>query len=110
MASQILVPVIILGVIGLIIGVALAIASQKLAVKEDERIPQVRAVLPGANCGGCGYPGCDGCAAAIVKGEAPVNACPVGGAAVETNQTGIWYLFSCRYGSAYFCIFNSIKQ
>ena len=42
----------------------------------------MREALPGNNCGGCGYPGCDGAAAAIVKGEAPVTACPVGGSAV----------------------------
>ena len=59
MASQIIVPVVILGIMALIIGVALAIAAKRFEVKEDERIPQVRAVLPGANCGGCGYPGCD---------------------------------------------------
>ena len=47
----------------------------------DEREVQVREALPGNNCGGCGFPGCDGLAAAIAKGEAPVNACPVGGAA-----------------------------
>ena len=40
------------------------------------------AALPGNNCGGCGFPGCSGLAAAIVKGEAEVSGCPVGGAAV----------------------------
>lgn len=89
MATQIIVPVIVLGVMALIIGVALAVAAKRFEVKEDERIPKVRAVLPGANCGGCGYPGCDGCAAAIVKGEAPVNACPVGGAAVAEKVGAI---------------------
>ena len=43
----------------------------------------MREALPGNNCGGCGYPGCDGAAAAIVNGEAPVTVCPVGGAAVS---------------------------
>ena len=51
-------------------------------VEEDPRIGQVLECLPGANCGGCGFPGCGGCASAIVAGTAPVNACPVGGAAV----------------------------
>ena len=57
-------------------------------VKKDERIPLVRAALPGANCGGCGYPGCDALAEAIVKGDAPANACPVGGpsTAVEVGE------------------------
>ena len=44
-----------------------------------EREEAILAELPGNNCGGCGYPGCDGLAAAIAKGEAPVNGCPVGG-------------------------------
>lgn len=42
----------------------------------------VREALPGNNCGGCGYPGCDGAAAAVVKGEAPISVCPVGGSPV----------------------------
>ena len=42
-------------------------------------------MLPGNNCGGCGYPGCSGLAAAIAAGEAPVNACPVGGAPVAAK-------------------------
>ncbi len=68
-----------LGGIGLLIGIILVIASVKLAVKVDEREAAVRAVLPGANCGACGYPGCDGYAAAVAAGAAPVNACSVGG-------------------------------
>ena len=51
-------------------------------VEVDEKEILVRAELPGNNCGGCGYPGCDGAAAAVVKGEAPVSVCPVGGAPV----------------------------
>jgi electron transport complex protein RnfB len=58
---------------GLLIGVLLLIASIKLAVKVDEREAAVRAVLPSANCGACGFPGCDGYAAAVAKGEAALN-------------------------------------
>jgi electron transport complex protein RnfB len=82
MINAILIPVVILGVMGLIFGAGLAVAAKKFEVKQDERIPLVRAELPGANCGGCGYPGCDAMAEAIVKGEAPANGCPVGGAKV----------------------------
>lgn len=89
MANQIMIPVMVLGIMGLIFGVILAVAAKAFEVKEDERIPLVRAALPGANCGGCGYPGCDGCAAAIVAGEAAVNACPVGGAAVAEKIADI---------------------
>ena len=67
------------GIIGLIIGVLLGIAGRIFAVAVDEKEVKIRELLPGNNCGGCGYPGCDGLAAAIAKGEAPANKCPVGG-------------------------------
>lgn len=73
---------IVIGAIGIVIGLLLGVASEKFKVEVDEKEIAVRAELPGNNCGGCGYPGCDGLAAAIAKGEAPVNACPVGGADV----------------------------
>jgi electron transport complex protein RnfB len=68
-----------LGGLGVVMGVVLAIASVKLAVKVDPREERVRSALPGANCGACGYPGCDGYAAAVARGEAPLNSCTVGG-------------------------------
>ncbi len=71
--------VLVLGVLGLAFGLILAYASKKFAVEVDERVEGILAVLPGANCGGCGYPGCGGLANAIVEGKAPINACPVGG-------------------------------
>lgn len=80
-AAQILIPVGILGAMALVFGLLLAVASKIFEVKVDERVPLVRDALPGANCGGCGFPGCDACAAAIVGGTAACNACPVGGAA-----------------------------
>lgn len=69
----------VVGGVGLFIGLFLGIAAIKFKVEVDEKEEAVLAVLPGNNCGGCGYPGCSGLAAAIAKGEAPVNACPVGG-------------------------------
>ena len=77
----VLVSVLVVGGAGLIIGLLLGLAGKKFAVEVDERETLVREALPGNNCGGCGYPGCDGAAAAVVKGEAPVTVCPVGGAA-----------------------------
>lgn len=74
-----------LGGLGLIIGIVLAIASVKLAVKVDAREAAVRAVLPGANCGACGFPGCDGYAAAVASGSATLNKCSVGGASVARS-------------------------
>lgn len=74
----------IVGGTGAIIGIFLGIAGDKFKVETDQREIDVREALPGNNCGGCGFPGCDGLAAAIAKGEAPVNACPVGGEAVSS--------------------------
>jgi electron transport complex protein RnfB len=73
--------VIVLGVLGAVFGLVLAVAAKKFAVETDEREAKILEVLPGANCGGCGYPGCAGYAAAIVKGDAKPNCCAAGGAA-----------------------------
>lgn len=70
------------GLTGLIIGGLLGVASRIFAVRTDEKEEKIRELLPGNNCGGCGYAGCDGLAAAIARGEALVNGCPVGGEAV----------------------------
>lgn len=72
----------VIGITGLLIGLLLGIAGKKFAVEVDEREAEVREVLPGNNCGGCGYAGCDALAQAIAKGEAPTNACPVAGAEI----------------------------
>lgn len=74
--------VLVLGGAGLLLGVGLAVAAAKMAVPVDERVAAVRDRLPGANCGACGFPGCDGLAAALVKGEAKPDACKAGGPAV----------------------------
>ena len=68
--------IILLGAMGLIFGAVLAYASKKFAVEIDERVEKILEVLPGANCGGCGFPGCGGLANAIVEGKSPVNGCP----------------------------------
>ena len=80
---MILIAVISLGAIGAIGAVFLYAASKKFEVYEDPRIAQVQEVLPGANCGGCGYPGCGGFATACVKADTLDGLlCPVGGAPV----------------------------
>lgn len=83
--SAIMIATVCVGGAGILIGILLGIAGEKLKVEVDEREEKILGVLPGNNCGGCGYPGCSGLAAAIVKGEAPVNQCPVGGASVGTQ-------------------------
>ena len=72
--------IVVLGVLGALFGLVLAVASKVFEVKKDPREEAVLSHLAGANCGGCGYPGCAGCAAAIVAGNAPVNACAPAGA------------------------------
>ena len=71
--------VLVLGVLALVFGLVLAIASKVFEVKVDPRLPEIQACLAGANCGGCGYPGCGGCAEAILAGKAPVTACAPAG-------------------------------
>jgi electron transport complex protein RnfB len=70
----------ILGVLGLVFGVLLGFASKKFHIEVDSRIPKLRECLPGANCGGCGYAGCDAYAEAMVMSGAKLNLCTVGGA------------------------------
>lgn len=89
MLNAILVPIGILSAFGLLFGIGLAIAARVFEVPEDPRVPMVRAALPGANCGGCGLPGCDALANAIVAEQAAVNACPVGGAECAAAIAGI---------------------
>ena len=75
--------VIVLGSIALVAAVILYVCSKKFAVKEDPRLALVSEALPGANCGGCGFPGCSGMADALVKaadaGSLEGLNCPVGG-------------------------------
>ena len=70
-----------LGGLSLIFGVVLAIAFKKLAVKVSEEEEKIRSLLPGANCGACGFPGCDAYAHALAQktGECPPHLCTVGG-------------------------------
>ena len=82
-------PLLLMGIMGGVFGVLLAIASVIFKVHQDERIGLIRAVLPGANCGGCGYPGCDGYASGVVNDGAPVNKCSVGGASVAEKIAAI---------------------
>lgn len=87
--SFIIQAVIVLGVIAILAAAVLYVCSKKFAVYEDPRIGQVAEILPGANCGGCGFPGCSGMADALVKGcdAGSIDGlnCPVGGAEVMTK-------------------------
>jgi len=82
MIKGIIIAALIIGAIGIFIGLFLGVAGLKFKVEVDPKEDAVLGALPGNNCGGCGFAGCSGLAAAIAKGEAPVNGCPVGGDAV----------------------------
>jgi len=78
-----------IGGIGLVAGVGLAVASKVFYVYVDPQITAVEEALPGANCGGCGFPGCSGAAAAIATGQAPPNICVGGGPDVHIQVASI---------------------
>ncbi|MBW1784898.1 MAG: RnfABCDGE type electron transport complex subunit B, partial [Deltaproteobacteria bacterium] len=69
----------VMGALGVVIGVGLALASKIFYVYVDPKIEAVEDALPGANCGGCGYPGCSSNAVAIVEGKSSPTSCVAGG-------------------------------
>jgi RnfABCDGE-type electron transport complex B subunit len=93
-------------VLALVLGSALGFFKQFFAVEEDPLVSQIRAALPGANCGACGFPGCDGYALSVAKGEAGINSCSAGGKAVaeqlaalvggSASVTPLVAVFACR--------------
>ena len=88
-SALLIITIILLAVVSFLVGVMLVFTGNKFKVEVDPKETAVRGCLPGNNCGACGYPGCDGLAAAIAKGDAPVNKCPVGGAAVAEKISAI---------------------
>lgn len=84
--NEILIPIIAVGAIGLVCAVMLVVASKLLAVPPDEKFEKIRSCLPGANCGTCGYTGCDGYAHALADGkETRTNLCIPGADAAATE-------------------------
>lgn len=82
---SILLPTVLIGILGVVFGYMLAWFAQKFAVESNPLVKKVEEILPGANCGACGFPGCSGLADKIVNENAPVNACPVGGVKAWTE-------------------------
>ncbi len=78
--TPVILPVIVLSGLGLVMAALLAVARKVFYVEVDERLEKLVDILPGANCGGCGFPGCSGYAAALVGGSAKPTICPPGGA------------------------------
>ena len=91
--NYILTALVVLGIIALVAAVVLYVCSKRFAVDEDPRIGEVAAALPQANCGGCGFAGCSGMAAALVKaadsGSIDGLSCPVGGSDAMQKIAGI---------------------
>ena len=84
---EIIIPVLIILAIGAAMALLLTLAAKYFAVEEDQRAVQIRECLPGANCGACGYSGCDGYAKALAQGNEPkTNLCVPGG---DTAARGI---------------------
>lgn len=77
--TLILLAVVSMGALCCVFALLLAVADQKLRVEEDPRVEKVLDVLPGVNCGGCGYPGCSAFAEHVVAGDAPITGCAPGG-------------------------------
>ncbi|WP_291633825.1 RnfABCDGE type electron transport complex subunit B [Clostridium sp.] len=80
--NNLIYPVLAIGGMGLIFGIVLGYANKKFHVPVDPKIPLVREALPSANCGACGFPGCDAYATNVVEGGALLNLCSVGGSSV----------------------------
>ncbi len=74
---EILIAILILGFLGLLFGIGLAVASKKLAVQVNPKLEQVQHLLPGSNCGACGSPGCFGFAESLLSGKSTVDGCRV---------------------------------
>ncbi len=84
--NSIIIPIVAVTVIGLICGVMLVVASKFMAVPEDEKFTEIRECLPGANCGACGFTGCDGYAHALADGTTKeANLCVPGASAVAAK-------------------------
>ncbi len=72
-----------LGALGIALGLMLGFAARIFAVEDDNPlVKEIEAILPGSQCGQCGFPGCSGAANALAEGEAAINCCPPGGKAL----------------------------
>jgi Na+-translocating ferredoxin:NAD+ oxidoreductase RNF subunit RnfB len=92
MLMSILFPILSVGGLALVFGVILGLSAKKFAVESNPKIDSIIKVLPGANCGGCGFPGCAVFAERVVTGKASYRGCPPGGqstAAEIAHQMGI---------------------
>ncbi|GHT55863.1 ferredoxin [Endomicrobiia bacterium] len=85
----VLITAIFAALLAFILGAALGFFKKFFAVPEDPLVGQIRECLPGANCGACGFPGCDAYAAAVASGQAEINHCTVGGVATAEKLSAL---------------------
>lgn len=81
--------ILVMGAVGAVVGIGLALASKIFYVYVDPKVEAVEEALPGANCGGCGYPGCSANAVAIVEGKSSASSCVAGGPEIAAEIAGI---------------------
>lgn len=92
--KEIIIAALLIGGLGALFGIGLSYASKVFNIQVDEKVVLIREALPGANCGACGFAGCDAYADAVASGNAKVNACTVGGDPVAENVAAIMGLES----------------
>ena len=80
--SVLILSLIVLGFMGIILGFGLAYASKRFAVQENPKVAEIESILPGVNCGACGFAGCHAYAEAVAEGKAELNLCKPGAAKV----------------------------
>jgi len=95
-----LVAIFSLTVLGLALGWLLGLAANYLRVEGNPIIEQIAALLPGSQCGQCGYPGCGPAAEAIASGAAPITICRPGGRAVVEDLANALGVSARQSGSA----------
>ena len=83
--EAIMMPVVVLGITGVLMGLFLAFASKKFEVEVDPKVEAILAILPGANCGACGFPGCAGYASGVALEGAKMTLCAPGGPKVAAK-------------------------
>jgi Na+-translocating ferredoxin:NAD+ oxidoreductase RNF subunit RnfB len=104
--SIIVITAVFAAILAFVLGIALGFFKEFFAVPQDPLVGQIREALPGANCGACGFPGCDGYAAAVAAGNADISRCSVGGKdaaeklsalmGVSANVTPIVAVLGCQ--------------
>lgn len=80
--------IVIIAAMGLLMGAALGFAARFFAVEGNPLQAEIEELLPGSQCGQCGYPGCSPAAEAVARGQAPVTLCPPGGKALAETLAG----------------------